>query len=135
MKTILSIAALVTISAFASSCKTPADLTGAVGDSFREHVGKVVSLRGRLQEGKQGRCLAGATPPDVVFYIIFDMPPSGVFFNPPSWQRLMHKQVRVTGELGFRSFERTNIDPLMQIPPDYYYMVLQRASIEGLNSK
>jgi hypothetical protein len=45
-----------------------------------------------------------------------------------------HK-VRVTGELKFRSFDRTHAKPEEQIPPDYYYMVLQSTEIQRLDSK
>ena len=83
----------------------------------------------------QGPCLFDATPTNVVFYVIPNRPHAGSYTYPASWERLMHKQVRVTGELRFRSFDHTNKDPLMQIPPDYYYMVLQRTTIEGLDSK
>ena len=135
MKMKLALLTLVTSAMLGVSAEKPPDLTRAVADSFKEHVGKVVTLRGRLEEGKQGPCLWGATPMNVVFYVIPDMPPSGSYAYPASWERLMHKQVQVTGELRFRSFDRTKADPLAQVPPDYYYMVLQRTRIEGAEKK
>lgn len=135
MKTTFAIAALIVSAVLAFSADKPPDLTGAGPDSFKAHLGKVVTVRGRLEQGMQGPCLFDATPTNVVFYVIPDRSPSGSYTYPASWERLMHKQVRVTGELRFRSFDRTNKDPLMQIPPDYYYMVLQRTTIEGLDSK
>ena len=135
MKATLSIAALIASAVLASSAEKPPDLTGAVAGSFKEHVGKVVTLCGRLEEGKEGPCLWGATPTNVVFYVIPDMPPSGRYAYPAAWERLMHKQVRVTGELRFRSFNRAKKEPLVQAPPDYYYMVLQRTRIEGAAEK
>src|SRR5438128_564249 len=135
MKTKLTFLALVTSAVLGSSAEKPPDLTGAAPGSFKEHVGKVVTLRGRLEMGKQGPCLWGATPTNVVFYIIPDMPPSGSYTYPASWERLMHKQVQVTGELRFRSFDRAKADPLTQVPPDYYYIVLQRTRVEGAEKK
>ena len=135
MKTRIVFLSLITSALLAVSAEKPPDLTGAVAGSFKEHVGKVVTLRGRLEDGKQGPCLWGATPTNVVFYVIPDMPPNGGYAYPASWERLMHKQVQMTGELRFRSFDRTNISPFMQAPPDYYYMVLQRTRIEGAEKK
>ncbi len=135
MKTKLALLTLVTSAVLAFSAEKPPDLTGAAADSFKEHVGKVVTLRGRLEMGKQGPCLWGATPTNVVFYVIPEMPPSGSYAYPASWERLMQKQVQVTGELRFRSFDRAKANPLTQIPPDYYYMVLQRTHIEGAEKK
>ena len=95
----------------------------------------MVCLRGRLEEGMQGPCLFGATPENVVFYVIQEMPSSGRYSDPKSWASLMHQQVRLTGELKFRSFDRSKAGPLDQVPPDYYYFVLQSASIERVESK
>lgn len=135
MKIKLAFAALIASTVFACSADTPPDLTGASPDSFKAHLGKVVILRGRLEQGVQGPCLFDATPTNVVFYVIPNMPPSGTYGYPKSWEHLMHKRVQVTGELKFRSFDRRKKDPSMMIPPDYYYMVLQETSIEGLDSK
>ena len=135
MKTKLALLTLVMSALLAFSAEKPPDLTGTVAGSFKQHLGKVVTLRGRLEEGKQGPCLWGATPTNVVFYVIPDMPPSGSYAYPTSWERLMHKHVRVTGELRFRSFDRAKADTLTQVPPDHYYMVLQRTRIEGVEKK
>jgi hypothetical protein len=135
MKTTLSIAALMASAVVALSADPVPDLTGQGADSFKAHLGKEVALRGRLEQGKQGPCLFGATPTNVVFYVIPNMPTNGSYIYPTSWERLMHQQVRVTGELRFRSFDRPKKDSLVQIPSDYYYMVLQRTSIERLDSQ
>ena len=72
-------------------------------NSFKAHIGHVVSLSGRLGLGKQGDTLLGATPDDVGFYLIDD--PSGSYTSPAACMQLGHL-VRVTGELKFRSFDR-----------------------------
>ena len=117
----------------------PPDLTGAVANSLKEHVGKVVTFRGRLEVGKEGYCLSNATPTNVGFYVVPDMPPSGSYSYPASWERLLHKQVSVTGELKFRAFHRTQMASarkrIAQEPPDYYYMVLQRSQIKQTAKK
>jgi hypothetical protein len=140
MRTTHSIAAFVASVVLASVADKPPDLTGAGPDSFKAHVGQVVTLRGRLEVGKQGYCLWGATPESVWFYVEPEMPPSGKM--PPNgiydcpeaegWQRLIQKQVRVTGTLRFRSFHRRKESPYSQAAHDYYYMVLQRTQIEAL---
>jgi hypothetical protein len=135
MKAKLTLFTLIASAALVAFADQPPDLTGAGPDSFKAHLGKVVTLRGRLEDGKQGPCLFGATPTNVVFYVIPDMPPNGSYTYPTSWERLMHQQVRVTGELRFRSFDRPKKDSPVQIPPDYYYMVLRHTSIERLESK
>lgn len=112
------------------------DLTGADANKFKSQVGHTVILRGRLVDGKQGLFLSDATP-HVLFYVIPEIPPSGVY-SYTEWTRLMHQQVRLTGELRFRSFDRSK-DPskggTVQVPPDYFYMVLQRTKIERVESK
>ena len=65
MKTKLALLTLVTSAVLALYAEKPSDLTRAVADSFKEHVGKVVTHRGRLEMGKQGPCLWGATPTNV----------------------------------------------------------------------
>jgi hypothetical protein len=134
MKTKLALLTLITSAVLAFSAEKPPDLTGAMADSFKEHVGKAVTLRGRLEEGKQGLCLWGSTPTNVVFYIIPDMPPKGSYTYPVSWQKLMRQQVRVTGGLNFRS-GGTNNDSSIQTAPDYYYMVLQRTRVDRLKKE
>jgi hypothetical protein len=113
----------------------PVDLSGADANEFRSHVGHTVILRGRLEHGKEGPCLWGATPNNVVFYVIPEMPPSGVYSYPEAWTRLIHQQVRLTGELRFRSFDRSKAPPSVQVPSDYFYMVLQHTKIERVESK
>ena len=135
----LTIAALIASAAISASADKPTDLTGAGPDGFKALLGKVVALRGRLEQGMQGPCLFGSTPTNVVFYVIPDMPSSGVYTYPVSWERLMHKQVRVSGVLRFRSIDRpvndARLDRPAQIPPDYNYMVLQRTTLEGPDPK
>jgi hypothetical protein len=135
MKTKFTLFALIASVSLAVSAGQPPDLTGEGPATFKAHLGKVVTLRGRLEEGKEGPCLFGATPTNVVFYVIPDMPPSGIYTYPGSWERLMHQQVRLTGELKFRSFDRTNKDSEIQASPDCYFMVLQQTTIEGIQSK
>lgn len=131
----LTIATLMASVVLALSAEKSLDLTGSGPDSFKAQIGKTVALRGRLEQGKSGLCLFDATPTNIVFYVIPDMPPSGSYTYPASWESLLHKKVRVTGELRFRSFRSGKKDSTVQIPPDYYYMVLQRTTVEGLDSK
>jgi len=135
MKTHSTIFALVIADSVAWAADKPIDLTGADAAAFRSQLGHTVSLCGRLEQGMQGPCLFGATPTNVVFYVIPDMPASGSYSYPETWTRLMHQQVRLTGDLKFRSFDHSKAEPLDQIPPDYYYMVLQRTTIERVESK
>jgi hypothetical protein len=135
MKAYLAIFTLAIALAAAQAADTPTDLTGADASKFRSELGHTVSIRGRLESGMQGPCLFGATPTNVVFYVIVEMPPSGSYSYPEIWARLMHQQVRLTGELRFRSFDRSKVGPLDQIPPDYYFMVLQRTRIEHIELK
>ena len=130
----LVIAALIAITALASAADITPDVTGADAKTFKAHLGRVVSIRGRLEQGMQGACLFGATPKDIAFYVIPDVPPDGYSW-PASWTRHTHHQIRVTGELKFRSFDRSHYKAGDQVPPDYYYMVLQRAEIQRLDSK
>jgi hypothetical protein len=69
-----------------------------------------------------------------VFYVIPEMPKEGSFAYPKTWTELMGRQVRLSGELKFRSFPHPKSYPAdkvaPQIPPDYYYMVLQSTKIE-----
>jgi hypothetical protein len=111
----------------------PRDITGANKKTLDAHLGKFVSLRGMLDLGTQGEIVRGATK-GVEFYIIADVPPGG-FTLPESWMRLRGHKVRVTGELKFRSFDRTHAKPEEQVPADYYYMVLQSTEIQRFDSK
>lgn len=133
MKTQLAVLTFVLGTRFLFAAEEP-DLTGAGATSFKGHLGKIVTLRGRLEVGKEGYCLWRAAPTDVAFYIIPDMPHSGRYSYPASWQLLLHNQVSVTGELKFRSFHRPQAASVKkgtaQEPPDYYYMVLQRSRIK-----
>ena len=62
------------------------------------------------------------------------MSSSGVYSYPKTWTRFLHQQVRLTGELRFRSFKQPKGKSVVvvQIPPDYFYMVLQRTKIESV---
>ena len=135
MKARFTVFTLAIAMAIARAGDKPVDLTGADAHKFKLQLGHTVSLRGRIEQGMQGPCLFGSTPTNVVFYVIPDMPANGVYSYPDAWTRLMHQQVRITGELKFRSFDRSKVAPLDQIPPDYYYMVLQRTLIERVESK
>lgn len=134
MKIYLTVFALLSAAlAVTPSGEKPIDLTGADANKFRSQVGHTVILRGRLEDGKQGPCLWGATPDNVVFYVI----PGYAY--PKAWTRLMHQQVRLTGELGFRSFDHSKTQDkagrAVQVPPDYFYMVLELTKIERVESK
>lgn len=133
MKTKLAIFALIVTAAFAKADDKPVDLTGADAGKFKSQLGHVVSLRGRLQEGMQGETLVGATPTNVVFYIIDDGSPGGN--NSGSGEHLMNQQVRITGELKFRSFDNSKAKPTDQIMEDFYYMDRKHVHIEPLVSK
>ncbi len=116
----------------AGAADLPDDLTGKKAAVFKAHLGQKVSVAGRLETGQQGYCLAGMDQ-EVVFYIIPEMPANRGFRYPAEWERRLHQSVRVTGELRHRSFPRAAVnDPKMQIPPDFYYMVLQRTRVELL---
>jgi hypothetical protein len=116
------------------------DITNSDAKTFKAHLGKTVSIQGRLSNGVQGACLFGAIPKGVSFYVIPVMPSSGIYTWPPEWNDY-GKQVRVTGKLNFRSFDRSSINGKgddgfpPQIPPDYYYMELQHTKLEVLPSK
>jgi hypothetical protein len=94
-----------------------------------------VVLQGRLEQGMRGLCLFNATPTNIVFYVIPDIPTNGSFAYPEAWTRNTHEQVRITGKLKFISFDRSKAGPFDQAPPDYYYMVLQQTKIERVESK
>ena len=104
MKTANALAALLVIATLATAADKVPDLTGAEANAFKTHLGRVVTLRGRMENGMQGPCLFGATPKNVAFYVIPNMPTRGSYSYPDSWTRLMHREVRLTGELKFRSF-------------------------------
>jgi hypothetical protein len=115
------------------------DLTGADANQFKSQVGHTVILRGRLEEGKEGEWLSGATTYNICFYVIPEMPPSRVYSYPETWTRFMHQQVRLTGELRFRyggrSKGRDKAGRPIQVAPDCFYMVLQLTKIERVESK
>ena len=132
MKAHFTILALAVAVSIARAADKPVDLTGADASEFKAHLGQTVILRGRLENGVQGPCLFGATPTNVVFYVIPEV--TKTYSYPEAWTRFGH-QVRVTGELKFRAFDRSKAGPMDQIPPDYYYMVLQRTKIESEETK
>lgn len=111
----------------------PIDLTEAKANAFRAQVGHTVILRGHLEDGKEGLVLGG-TPNHVLFYVLPEMPPSGIYSYPETWTRFMHQQVQLTGELRFRSSgpsnARDNAGRHVQVAPACFYMVLQRTKIE-----
>jgi len=80
----------------------------------------------------QGPCLWGATPTNVVFYVIPETPTNSSYTYPKAWTRLMHQQVQLQGELKFRSSDRVKPGPMNQAAPDYYYMVLQKTKIQRI---
>lgn len=135
MKTETMIAALVVIAMLATAADKVPDLTGAEAKEFKAHLGRVVTLRGRMEQGVQGPCLFGAIPKGVAFYVIPKLPARGIYSYPENWNRLMHREVRLTGELKFRSFSQANRDAGLQTPPDYYYMVLQDTAIQAIEAK
>lgn len=114
----------------------PIDLTGADANTFRSQVGHTVILRGRLEDGKEGLVLGGK---NVGVYVISERPPGGDYSYPKTWTRFMHQQVRLTGELRFRAFDHSKFRDkegrYVQVPPDYFYMVLQHTKIEPVESK
>ena len=109
------------------------DLTGADAKVFQAHIGRVVSVRGRLGQDKEAM-LYGAGPKGFAFCIIPDVPPQGYTWQAP-WTQLEGRQVRVTGKLCFRSCGPTNTNPLVQTLADYYYMVLQETHVEPIKPK
>jgi hypothetical protein len=130
-KMYFTILAFIAAIGVAGAADKPTDLTGVDAGQFKAHLGQTVVLRGRLEEGKEGSCLWGATPTNVVFYIIPDMSKSGPVPIPETWTHFEHQQVRITGELKFRSFDQIKAGLFNQPAPDYYFMVLQRTKIES----
>lgn len=136
MKTPFIIFVLAAFIGIAQAVDTPVDLTGADATAFKAHLGQTVVLRGRLEQGMQGPCLIGATATNVVFYVIPEIAKDAGYYSYPSaWTRLEGRHVRITGELNFRSFDRSKAKPTDQVAPDFYYMVLQRTKIESAESK
>ena len=139
MKICLTIFALLAAAvAVTQPADKPVDLTGADANQFKSQVGHTVILRGRLEHGKEGFVLGGASN-HVLFYVLHEMPPNGVYSYPETWTRFMHKQVRLTGELRFRSSGPSNARDkegrYVQVAPDCFYMVLQRTKIEPIEPK
>ena len=122
--------------AVTQSADKPIDLTGTDAKTFRSQVGHTVILRGRLADGKEGFILGGI-PNHVLFYVLQGMPPSGVYSYPKTWTRLMHQQVRLTGELRLRSYHGPDRSKggTVQVAPDCFYMVLELTKIERVESK
>jgi hypothetical protein len=114
------------------SASKPVDLTGADAKQLRSHVGYIVTLRGRLEDETRkqpGLSLVGATANDAGFYVIPELPTNGVYSYPQTWTRWMHQKVRLTGKLSLRSFHQSEGPRAVQVPPDYFYMVLQSTTI------
>jgi hypothetical protein len=121
-------AVFTSLSAFCAD--TPPDLTGAKADQFKAHIGKVICLTGRLETGMQGFQLFGSNSNKVRFYIRYDASTNSV------WDQLMHKHVRVTGELRLnapRAPEQIPVDAQRDF--DYYYMVKERTTVESVECK
>lgn len=139
MLKILPLIALALFTSIASGSEPPPDITGANKKTLDAHLGKVVSMRGKLHLGVHGEVLEGATHKDAAFYIIAEIPPSGEFRLPDSWMQLRGRQVSVTGTLRFRTFPRPPDGKYeggwSQPPPDYYYMVLQQTQIQPVETK
>jgi hypothetical protein len=135
-----TIVAFVMTVTFSWAAERVTDITNSDAKTFKAHLGKTVSIQGRLSNGVQGAGLFGAIPKGVSFYVIPIMPPSGRYTWPPEWNHF-GKQIRVTGELKFRSFDRSGTKGMgddgvpTQIPPDYDYMELQHTKLEVLPSK
>jgi hypothetical protein len=129
----LSIIAVVS-AVLCCDASEPPDLTRASAHVFKDHIGHVVSLRGRLELGKGGGVLLGATRRAVVFYLIPRMP-SGGYTWPPRLDRLFHRQVRVTGTLRFEAFDHSHDSPEVQAAEDHYYMIVQDTQFEGVDSR
>jgi hypothetical protein len=131
-----AILAFVMTATLSCAAEKVPDITNSDAKTFKSHLGHTVSIQGRLSNGKQGVCLNGAIPKGVSFYVIPVMPPSGGYTWPREWNDY-GKQVRVTGELKFRSFGKVNsqIPPDFQTPSDYYYMEVQHTKLKLLPSK
>lgn len=128
------LAFVMTTTLLCAAEKVP-DITNSDAKTFKSHLGHTVSIQGRLSQGKEGDCLHGAIPKGIYFYVIRVISPSGGSTWP--LKNDYGKQVRVTGELKFRSFAkvRSQIPPDFQVPPDYYYMEVQHTKLELLPSK
>lgn len=111
------------------------DLTGLRAAAFKEHLDQVVALQGRLEEGQRGLTLAGAVPGDVVFYVVSVAGQDRAGSYPELWTKRLHREVRLTGKLRFKTFEPTLGTPLLQQSPDFYFMVLQQTQIEDVNPR
>ena len=111
------------------------DLTGLRAAAFKEHLDQVVTLQGRLEEGQRGLILSGATPGDVVFYVVSAAGQGPASSHPEPWAKRLHKEVRLTGKLRFKAFEPTLGKPLLQQSSDFYFMVLQQTQIEDVNPR
>jgi hypothetical protein len=110
------------------------NLTMASAASFAASVGKPVVLDGQLSVGKLGYSLLGATPQNVAFYVISRTPASGPNAYPRSWQQYLDRKVRVSGILKFQSIPKIRTDATRATVPDYYFLVLQDATIKPLEA-
>jgi hypothetical protein len=130
MQKILLLMALAVFASIARGGDQPPDITGAGKKTLHRHLGKVVSLHGTLGLGLLGETLSDATK-EVDFYVVADVPPGG-FTLPQSWLRLRGRKVRVTGTLRFHKYPPFDGS---QVPPSYYYMVLQQTQIQPVDAK
>jgi hypothetical protein len=118
---------------FATAADQPIDLSGADTNTLQSHLGRVVTLCGKLEERNQGLCLVGSTATNVFFYVR-PLKLHARYEYPKEWLRLKHEQVRVTGTLRFWTFDHTPGGSLAK-EPDFFFMELRRATIERLKSK
>lgn len=130
-----AILALVMTATLSCAAEKIPDITNSDAKTFKAHLGKIVSIQGRLSDRGQGAGLSGAIPKGVSFYVIPVIPSSGGYSWPSEWSDYRKKLVRVTGELKFRSFEKLRSGVPGQIPPDYYYMEVQHTKLELLPAK
>lgn len=93
------------------------DLTGRTAEDFKANLGRVVSISGRLEDGKFGYTLSADK---VGFYIHRTHDGDS---HSDKWEELNGHEVRVTGKLQFVKY--SPVDPAempMTAPIDHYYM-------------
>jgi hypothetical protein len=110
------------------------NLTMASAETFAASVGQPVVVEGKLSVGKLGYSLLGATPQNVAFYVISRTSGGGPIKYPRSWQQRIDKKVRVSGILNFQPVPNLRTDAAHATAADYYFLVLQDATIEQLET-